>query len=143
MISQVLIECAYLTGNCTTVGEYAISYNVTTAVNDRTGLSAALLSTDVGYRVFYEDVNGVVRQLSYANSTEGVVTNWGHGTVVSNFTVTNATGVALANTWTVGTNTTMNQTVYQLVNGTIQPFQTVIDDSGDTALDSEEWTLRK
>jgi hypothetical protein len=143
VISQVIIQCAYLTGNCTNVGQYTASFNVTTAVNDNTGISVALMSTDIGYRIFYEDVNGVVRQISYANNTEGVVTNWGYGTVVTNYTATNVTGMSLASAWTIGSNTTVNQTLYQFVNDTIQPFQTVIDDSGATALDSEVWIPSK
>jgi hypothetical protein len=103
-LAWLFFKCAYQSGLCVNYGEHNISSNVSIPVSPKTRLSAALFLTDVGYRVTYEDMNGSVRQLSYANSTKGVITPWADGKPISNFTVMD--GYALATTYTVRTNAT-------------------------------------
>ena len=106
-----------------------------------TGLSVALLSTNFGYRVTYEDMHGSVRQLSYSNTTKGVVTyvcdeqkilvlrfhtpctdfrcQWADGVLVKNGTAGKSS--ALATTYLPSPNDTVpaQQTIYQVANNQI------------------------
>jgi hypothetical protein len=141
-LAMLIFKCAYQSGNCVNYGEYNISVNVTIPVNPKTRLSAALLSTNLGYRVTYEDIHGSVRQISYANSTKGVVTPWADGNLTGNFTVTD--GYALATTYTVKTNVTAaSETVYQIFNGKIQPLNSIVDNKTNSILDKETWVSSK
>jgi len=118
-LAQQIFKCSYASGNCVNYGAYPISLNVTVPVRSGTGLSAALLSTDLGYRVSYEDIHGSLRQISYSNNTEGVVTPWADGVLTSN--LTSANGSALSTTYIQSPNATApaQQTVYQLSNDQI------------------------
>lgn len=118
---QLFFKCSYSSGNCVKYGEYLISLNVTVPVKLGTGLSASLLSTDLGYRLTYEDTEGSIRQLSYANNTKGEVTYWADGAFLANSTTTNTS--ALATAYIPATNTTSaSQTIYQISNDEIVPY---------------------
>jgi len=139
---MLIFKCAYQSGNCVNYGEYNISVNATIPVNPKTGLSAALLSKDLGYRVTYEDIYGSVRQISYANNTKGVVTPWADGNLTGNFTVKD--GYALATTHAAKTNVTAaSETVFQIFNGKIQPLHSVVDNKTNAILDKETWVSSK
>ncbi|KAK0116429.1 hypothetical protein ONS95_013447 [Cadophora gregata] len=113
-LSQQLFKCWYSSGDCLNYGGFIISSKVTVPVKQGTGLSVALLSTNFGYRVTYEDIHGSIRQLSYSNTTEGVVTYWNDGALVKNGTTRNSS--ALATTYLPSVNDTIpaEQTIYQV-----------------------------
>ncbi|KUJ11400.1 uncharacterized protein LY89DRAFT_787002 [Mollisia scopiformis] len=135
-IAQQLFKCSYASGNCVNYGGYLISANVTIPIKPNTGLSAALLSADLGYRITYEDIYGAVRQIGYSNTTKGVVTPWADGVLASNSTSLN--GSALATTFVQSPNTTepAQQTIYQLVDDQILPF---VDNQATAMNQTQSW----
>ena len=140
-LCQQIFKCRYASGDCSNYGGFIISSNVTVPVRQGTGLSVALLSTNFGYRVTYEDIHGSVRQLSYSNTTKGVVTyvcddqkipasqfsaqfadlwsQWADGTLVKNGTAGNSS--ALATTYLPSPNDTVpaEQTIYQVADNKV------------------------
>lgn len=107
-IVELLIQCTFSSGECTTLQNFGISSGVTTGVNEETGLAVLLISATAGYRVYYHDSAGQVRELSYiANSA-----NWADGALVSAHNVTSGFGLAA----TAADKT--NVTVYSVLNGT-------------------------
>ncbi|KAG4415476.1 hypothetical protein IFR04_011409 [Cadophora malorum] len=118
-LCQQIFKCRYASGDCSNYGGFIISSNVTVPVRQGTGLSVALLSTNFGYRVTYEDIHGSVRQLSYSNTTKGVVTYWADGTLVKNGTAGNSS--ALATTYLPSPNDTVpaEQTIYQVADNKV------------------------
>jgi hypothetical protein len=121
-IAQQFFKCAYSSGNCVNYGGYLISLNVTIPVKSGTGLAAALLSTDFGYRVTYQDIRGSIRQLSYSNTNENVITPWADGILTTNTTISN--GSALSMTYVPSPNDTVpaRQTIFQRSGDQILQF---------------------
>ncbi|KAH7393564.1 hypothetical protein BKA64DRAFT_746607 [Cadophora sp. MPI-SDFR-AT-0126] len=119
-LCQQIFKCRYSSGNCSNYGGFIISSDVTVPVRQGTGLSVALLSSDFGYRVTYEDIHGSVRQLSYSNTTQGDVTYWADGALVKNGTTGKSS--ALATTYLPSPNDTVpaQQTIYQFTDDQIQ-----------------------
>ncbi|PVH71546.1 hypothetical protein DL98DRAFT_614090 [Cadophora sp. DSE1049] len=126
-LCQQIFKCRYSSGDCSNYGGFIISSNVTIPVKQGTGLSVALLSANFGYRVTYEDIHGSVRQLSYSNTTKGVVTYWADGALVKNGTTGNSS--ALATTYLPSPNDTVpaQQNIYQVANNQI--FSSINKDS--------------
>ncbi|KAH9203175.1 hypothetical protein DL95DRAFT_419255, partial [Leptodontidium sp. 2 PMI_412] len=120
-LAQQLFKCWYSSGECSNYGGYIVSSKLKIPVRPGTGLAASLLSSDFGYRLSYEDIYGSVRQLSYSNSTKGLVTYWADGALVNNVTVANSS--ALTTTYVQSPNATIpaQQTVYQISNDQIVP----------------------
>lgn len=116
----MIFKCAYESGICINYDEMSISTQVTIAVHPETKLSAALLGNDLGYRITYQDIHGSIRQLSYANSTKGIVTSWADGALVTNSTGMTGKLVGLSTVFVRVTNTTAPlQTIYPLIDGDI------------------------
>lgn len=121
------MKCAYSTGICVNYGNYDISMNIKTPISNSTGLAATLSSADFGYRITYEDTNGVVRQIHYAQSNTTNIT-WADGIPVS-------TAVA-SSSWGLASYCTIdgNQTVYSIeTDGSnhLVPGYSQVDGSGN------------
>jgi hypothetical protein len=61
----VLAQCDTSESNFTVTGTYLTSQNLTTGINNSTGLAALLLSSSEGYRVFYHNTTGYLHQYTY------------------------------------------------------------------------------
>ncbi|KAG4436719.1 hypothetical protein IFR05_007802 [Cadophora sp. M221] len=134
----LFMKCSFTSGVCVNYGERTISVNVTVPVNSKTKLAAALFSQNVGYRVTYQDALGSIRQLAYANSTKGVVTNWAEGILTGNFTVPD--GYGLATSIRKPTNvTSQREIVYQVMADGVQPITSKTDNKTMSILDQKTW----
>ena len=80
-VIQATIQCVLPGGACNLQGSYVISSNITTGVENSTGLAATVRTSNDGYRVFYHDDVGTTRAIQY--SWLGNI-SWGAGTPVLN-----------------------------------------------------------
>ncbi|KAG4433043.1 hypothetical protein IFR05_011482 [Cadophora sp. M221] len=103
-LAFLFFKCSYASGICVNYGEHIISSNIATPVSPNTKIAAALFSKDIGYRVTYQDIRGSIRQLAYANNTQGVVTNWADGNLTGDLTVPD--GYPISTTYLSPSNTT-------------------------------------
>ncbi len=111
-------------------------------VSPKTKLAAALFSNNIGYRVTYQDTHGSLRQLAYANSSRGVVTDWADGNLTGNFTVPE--GYALATSIRKPTNiTSQREIVYQVMVDGVQPIISSTDNKTMTIHDQKAWFASK
>jgi hypothetical protein len=74
----VLAQCETSEANFTITGTYLTSQNLTTGINNSTGLAALVLSGSAGYRVFYHNTSGYLHQFGYQ-----VETGWTDGIPIS------------------------------------------------------------
>lgn len=137
-LAKLDLKCSYASGVCVNYGEYIISRKISVPVSPRTWLAAALFSNNIGYSITYQDINGSVRQLSYANSTKGVVTDWADGNLTTNSTLLD--GYALSTAIRVPTNVTARrEVVYKVLNIGIQPINSVTNEKSKSILDEKTW----
>ncbi|KAI1080111.1 hypothetical protein F5B20DRAFT_540807 [Whalleya microplaca] len=78
-IVNTLMKCDWNTGRWENNGDYVISGGAP-KVAPNTGLSVVLLGSTAGYRVFYNDLGGVLHYLGYTSDTQ----RWGYYGIVSN-----------------------------------------------------------
>ncbi|KAL2070208.1 hypothetical protein VTL71DRAFT_13234 [Oculimacula yallundae] len=133
--------CNYASGICVNYGEYIISSNVTIPVSPNTQLTAALFPTRVGYRVTYQDTQGSLRQLAYANSSQEGVTSWADGNLTGNFTIPD--GYAFDTTTLSPTNVTeMRETLYAVDEGDVKVSNSMTRNSSSamTIRDAKSWS---
>ncbi|KAH7355419.1 hypothetical protein BKA65DRAFT_239495 [Rhexocercosporidium sp. MPI-PUGE-AT-0058] len=139
-LAFLFFKCSYASGICVNYGEYIISSNVTTPVSPNTQLAAALFSKDIGYRVTYQDINGSLRQLAYANNTQGVVTNWADGNVTGNVIVPD--GYAVSTTYVSPSNiTVLRETIYGVGEGEIRVSSAVVENKTRSIHDQKTWVV--
>ncbi|KAH9895508.1 hypothetical protein F4778DRAFT_783865 [Xylariomycetidae sp. FL2044] len=77
-IINTLLECNWGSGTWKNTGDYMISGNAPKVAPD-SGLAAVLLGATDGYRVFYNDLEGIMHYLGYTSSTQ----QWDYYGVVS------------------------------------------------------------
>ncbi|KAH6696707.1 hypothetical protein BKA61DRAFT_682918 [Leptodontidium sp. MPI-SDFR-AT-0119] len=137
-LAFLFFKCSYASGICVNYGEHIISSNVTTPVSPNTKLAAALFSKDIGYRVTYQDIHGSIRQLAYANNTQGVVTNWADGNLTGDLTVPD--GYAISTTYVSPSNTTrIRETIYAADEGGVRLSSAVVQNKTNSIHDQKTW----
>ena len=137
-LAFLFFKCSYASGICVNYGEHIISSNVTTPVSPNTSLAAALFSKDIGYRVTYQDIHGSIRQLAYANNTQGIVTNWADGNFTGNLTVPD--GGAIATTYVSPSNVTgIREVLYAVGEGEVKSSKAVVENKTNSIHDQKVW----
>ncbi|CZT51871.1 uncharacterized protein RSE6_13082 [Rhynchosporium secalis] len=119
-IVQLFFKCSYKAGTCVNYGNWFISNSVTIPVSPTTQLTAAIFPSNMGYRVTYQDTQGALRQLAYANGTRGETT-WADGNLTGNYTIPD--GYAFDTTTISPKNETgdrLRETIYAVGTGDIK-----------------------
>ncbi|KAI1379975.1 hypothetical protein F4677DRAFT_408150 [Hypoxylon crocopeplum] len=97
-IVNAVLSCDWNTGHWQNTGEFTISQG-SPKVSPTSGLSAVLLGSTNGYRVYYNDLDGTLHQIGYTPTT-----TWGYYGVVSH---DKASSQAIASTFSGNDNITV------------------------------------
>ncbi|KAH7411486.1 hypothetical protein BKA64DRAFT_382429 [Cadophora sp. MPI-SDFR-AT-0126] len=137
-LAFLFFKCSYASGICINYGEHIISSNISPPISPNTELAAALFSKDIGYRVTYQDVHGSLRQLAYANNTQGVVTDWADGNLTGNLTVPD--GAAIATTYVSPSNVTgIREVLYAVGEEEVRSSRALVENKTNSIRDQKSW----
>ena len=86
----------------------------------------------------YQDIHGSIRQLAYANNTQGIVTNWADGNLTGNLTVPD--GSAIATTYVSPSNVTgIREVLYAVGEGYMRSSRAVVENKTGSIHDQKVW----